>query len=99
MPKGYPTRFKQYTSKTAAMGKRKTSVLERKGSDLYPKCVMYQYHEKAAAYSVLLKMRAMRDWPKTMGSIKNWATSVYGYFFLACVSSTYSGSEKKKVAS
>ena len=58
------------------MGKRKTSVCDKNGSARYPKCVMYQYQAKAAAYRVLLIMRENKDFPRTSGNRKNWAPSV-----------------------
>ena len=64
------------TSKTAAMGNKKTSVLDKKGNERYPKCVMYQYHEKAAAYNVLDNKNASRLLPRISGSKKNWTPSV-----------------------
>lgn len=60
---------------TAAIGKRNTSVLLRKGSDLYPRCVMYQYHDNAAAYIMLDKANAIKPSPKTRGSKKNCTPS------------------------
>ena len=75
-PKGYPTKFKTYTRPIAAMGKRNTSVCDKNGNALYPKCVMYQYHAKAAAYKVLLTNKANKDFPRTKGNKKNWTPSV-----------------------
>ena len=58
------------------MGKRKTSVCDKNGSARYPKCVIYQYQENAAAYKVLLTMRENKDFPSTSGNRKNWTPSV-----------------------
>lgn len=60
----------------ADMGNKKTSVCDRKGSARYPKCVMYQYQENAAAYNALLKMRAIKEFPSTIGNKKSWTPSV-----------------------
>ena len=57
------------------MGNKNTSVCDKNGSDLYPKCVIYQYHEKAAAYKVLLTSREINDFPSTSGNKKNWTPS------------------------
>lgn len=70
-PNGYPIILITYTIAMAAIGNKKTSVLPKKGNDLYPKCVMYQYHDKATAYSVLAKMRGNKPSPSTRGSKKN----------------------------
>ena len=48
-PKGYPTKLSAQTSRMAAMGNRNTSVCDKKGRVRYPRCVMYQYQDKAAA--------------------------------------------------
>ena len=40
---------------------------------------MYQYHANAAAYRVLLIMRAINDVPSTSGRRKSWMPSVVGY--------------------
>ena len=76
IPKGYPTKFKTYTKAIAAMGNKKTSVCDKKGSARYPRCVMYQYQAKAAAYKVLLIMSEIKEVPSTIGSRKNWTPSV-----------------------
>ena len=71
MEKGYPIILRMYTKTIAAMGNKKTSVLDRKGKLRYPKCVMYQYQLNAAAYKVLLSNKANNVWPRTRGSKKN----------------------------
>ena len=70
-PKGYPIRLRTYTSRTAATGNKNTSVCDKKGSARYPKCVIYQYQAKLAAYRVLLTSNAKNDFPKTKGNRKN----------------------------
>ena len=37
---------------------------------------MYQYHEKATAYNVLLIIKEIREVPSTIGKRKNWTPSV-----------------------
>ena len=75
-PRGYPTNVTKRNKQTAAIGNRKTSVLLKKGSDRYPRCVMYQYHDKAPAYIKFDKASGSNPSPKTNGSKKNCTPSV-----------------------
>mmetsp|Transcript_23872 Transcript_23872/g.40533 ORF Transcript_23872/g.40533 Transcript_23872/m.40533 type:complete len:83 (+) Transcript_23872:7-255(+) len=69
--KGYPTRLRTNTKAMPAMGNKNTSVLDKKGRARYPRWVMYQYQEKAAAYNVLDNKKANKDLPNTNGNKKN----------------------------
>lgn len=75
-PKGYPTIIAQYSKTMAAMGNKKTSVLDKKGSVRYPKCVMYQYQLKAPAYKVFATIKGTSPSPSTKGKRKNCSPSV-----------------------
>ena len=75
-PKGWPIRLSTYTSAIAATGNRNTSVCDKNGSARYPKCVMYQYQAKPAAYKVLLTTREKNDFPSTSGNKKNCTPSI-----------------------
>lgn len=59
----------------AAMGKRNTSVPERKGKLRYPRCVIYQYQLNDAAYNVLAIINGNNPSASTIGRRKNWRAS------------------------
>lgn len=74
-PNGYPTNMAKYSMTMAAMGNKKTSVLDKKGSARYPRWVMYQYQLSAPAYMVLATNSGSNPSPSATGSAKNWIPS------------------------
>lgn len=65
----------KYRRTMAAIGKRKTSVFDKKGRERYPKCVMYQYQLSAPAYIVFATKSGSMPSPKATGSAKNCSPS------------------------